>query len=570
MSGKEFPTQYFLGLVVRLLDTVQYKDVNYTHEQRVANLQYAYSKAAMHFARPHVQEGLKVKPKKLEAALRTITGMVVYCWINASQELMAALTIHYTYTLLLDDNGDDPEPAMRNFFGDMMAGKEQKHQWWKLVNNHLPNVLQHYGPFCSLNIYRSTVDFDPSLSSLANNLRPPVFEGCWIEQYAFQGYRGSEDYPDFLRRLNGLGHAVGTSIWLAAQFDEKALFREITTAVAMMENWMVWVNDLISYYKEFDDPRDQTSFVNNYCHVSDLTLDEGLEKLIKNTLRVTEQIVKVFGEKDPSVRDTLTKFMHGYITWHLCDKRYRIAEIYDSALDDETGRKFRHYFDEANKVGQVDPSEWTEPTFLSLAQEQEKLKLKVEDKMEGLSERCINDDCLEVNGPHVAVEAERCRESLNCVYVLLNSSKSLISERGDGPSNRGLRTSKSECIQPNGGGMQPADALVPVISCNPVTASSDVDSLVFKEQRQANVPKKFAQCRLPRDDRGSVTELPARAQSPAREPKFCGNNFQAAITDLTLRLTFSRPLAGRESDQPFHPSVAEDGRGNTSLNIAGH
>lgn len=39
--------------------------------------------------------------------------------------------------------------------------------------------------------------------------------------------------------MNGLGHAVGASIWPAEMFDEKKLFLEITTAICMMENWMV-------------------------------------------------------------------------------------------------------------------------------------------------------------------------------------------------------------------------------------------------------------------------------------------------------------------------------------------
>jgi trichodiene synthase len=158
MVKKSFPTRPFVDTVVRLLDTIKHKDTNYTHEQRVQNLHYAYTKAASHFAQPHVQAGIKVKPRKLQAALQTITGMVVYCWVNASQELMAALTIHYTYTLILDDSEDDPALAMGSFFNDMMNGQPQKHPWWKLVNEHFPQVLKHYGPFCGLNIYRSTVD----------------------------------------------------------------------------------------------------------------------------------------------------------------------------------------------------------------------------------------------------------------------------------------------------------------------------------------------------------------------------------------------------------------------------
>ncbi|KAJ5584760.1 uncharacterized protein N7459_004560 [Penicillium hispanicum] len=159
--------------------------------------------------------------------------------------------------------------------------------------------------------------------------------------------------------MNGLGHAVGALIWPAEMFDEKTLFKEITTAICMMENWMVWVNDLISFYKEFDDPRDQTSLINNYCHVEGLSVTAALEKLTRNTLRVNEQIVSVFKDKDPRLVDTLTRFMHGYVTWHLCDNRYRINEIYEQAGEgDELGRKFRSYYEEANRVGRVDPKEW--------------------------------------------------------------------------------------------------------------------------------------------------------------------------------------------------------------------
>ena len=153
-----FPTEYFLGTAVRLLEYVKYRDSNYTREQRVENLKYAYDKAAAHFAQERVQRLLKVNPKRLEASLRTIVGMTVYSWAKVSKELMADLSIHYTYTLVLDDSEDDPHPQMLTFFDDLQGGQQQKHPWWVLVNEHFPNVLRHFGPFCSLNLIRSTLD----------------------------------------------------------------------------------------------------------------------------------------------------------------------------------------------------------------------------------------------------------------------------------------------------------------------------------------------------------------------------------------------------------------------------
>lgn len=158
MSDQAFPIDYYLETLVRLLDTIEYRDNNYDRSERVKNLQYAYSETAKHFAQPLQQETLKVSPERLQAALSTIVAMVVYCWTKVSREVMAALSIHYTYTLLLDDSSDDPHPQMASFFEDLVHGRQQKHPWWRLVNGHLPEVLKHYGSFCAFNIIRSTFD----------------------------------------------------------------------------------------------------------------------------------------------------------------------------------------------------------------------------------------------------------------------------------------------------------------------------------------------------------------------------------------------------------------------------
>lgn len=158
MTDQAFPIDYFMDTVVRVLDIIKYRDNNYDRDERVKNLQYAYTEAAKHFAQPLQQETLKVNPKRLEAALRTIVGMVVYCWTKVSPELMAALSIHYTYTLLLDDSSNDPHPEMPSFFEDLIHGRQQKHPWWRLVNGHFPRVLHHYGSFCAFNLIRSTFD----------------------------------------------------------------------------------------------------------------------------------------------------------------------------------------------------------------------------------------------------------------------------------------------------------------------------------------------------------------------------------------------------------------------------
>jgi trichodiene synthase len=111
--------------------------------------------------------------------------------------------------------------------------------------------------------------------------------------------------------MNGLGHCVGASIFPKEQFDEKKQFAEITSAIAQMENWMVFVNDLLSFFKEWDEPRDQASLVNNYAKCDRSSLNEALEKLTRDCIRDSEQIVEVFADKDESIKESLTLFCQG-------------------------------------------------------------------------------------------------------------------------------------------------------------------------------------------------------------------------------------------------------------------
>lgn len=74
---------------------------------------------------------------------------------------------------------------------------------------------------------------------------------------------------------------------------------------------MVFVNDLLSFFKEWDEPRDQASLVNNYANCDQSSLFEALEKLTSDCIRSSRQIVEVFSDKHESVKETLRLFCQG-------------------------------------------------------------------------------------------------------------------------------------------------------------------------------------------------------------------------------------------------------------------
>lgn len=341
MNHSDFPLDLYVGALVRFLDSIEYHDDNYHHHERLEKLQYVYSETAKHFAQPLQRETLKVHPKRLAAMMRTSVQYTVYSFVKLSLPAMVGLGIANVYISVLDD---DPHPDLESFSEALLHGNQQKHSFWRLMNDHLSDFLQHYGTFCGLTIMRSVFDF---------------FQGCWIETHNFQGFPGSDYYPLFLRRLVGLGGMYGGSLFPAENFDEKALFEEITIAIAQMEPMIDFINDLISFYKEFDDSRDQVSLVTNYCQVEGITLREAFDRLTADTIHSVERLRAIFdGGKTPAVKDSIHAFVQGYVTFHLCNERYRVREVYERSGETHHGTRFRHYYEAATRVGLFDLGEW--------------------------------------------------------------------------------------------------------------------------------------------------------------------------------------------------------------------
>lgn len=168
--------------------------------------------------------------------MRTSVQLVVSCWVKVSPQVMVAISISFVYIILLDDSNIDPGPDMGSFSQDLLEGNQQKHPFWRLMNDHLSNFLKHYGSFCELTIIRSTFDY---------------FQGCWIEIHNFQGFPSSHYYSLFLRRVNCLGGICGGSLFPAEDFDERALFKKVISTIPQIELMAAFVNDLVSFDKGF-------------------------------------------------------------------------------------------------------------------------------------------------------------------------------------------------------------------------------------------------------------------------------------------------------------------------------
>lgn len=156
---QSFPLKSYLAVQVRFLDAIQYCDTSYSRQDRLALLRDVYSKTAQHFACPEQRASLNsVSDRQLDVIMRTSVQVSVYCWIKLTPQELTALSIYWVYIVTLDDSNDNPHDGMSSFFGDLVHGKPQRHGFWRAMNHYLPDLLVHYGPFCSFNIIRSTLD----------------------------------------------------------------------------------------------------------------------------------------------------------------------------------------------------------------------------------------------------------------------------------------------------------------------------------------------------------------------------------------------------------------------------
>jgi len=360
MTSSQFPFNEYITALAKFLDTIDYQDDNFSHEQRVESLQYVYYRTAKHFDEPVEKAALNVSAKRLQAVMRTSTLVTVYCWAKCPLNVMVAVSVYFAYIIMLDDSSDIPSVQMTTFCDDLIKGKPQKHPFWQRMNAHLTTLLRYYGGFCAMTIFRSTLDF---------------FQGCWIEQNNFGGFPGSSYFPHFLRRLNGLGGISSATLFPSSEFDEDLVFEEIVTAVAQIEPQLTLCNDLISLYKEYDSPRDQINLVSNLVHCNGISWEVAFEQLTHDAILYCEQVGDVFKGKCPKVEGTIRSFVQGYVTWHLCDPRFRMAEVYQQAGQSEADMKFRRFYEKATSIGVIDFKLWASPSGLNsnhMDEEQEK------------------------------------------------------------------------------------------------------------------------------------------------------------------------------------------------------
>lgn len=341
----EISAKRYVDLIVEFLERVGYDEPEGSRQERAQSLRYVFRGTMEHFTRPCMRD-VTADYGYLTSVVRTITRMTVFGWGSIPLHAMVPLNIYFTYVILEDDPKDDPLRGhpylMESFVLDLLRGEEQLHPRYRALFSFFPDLLRCYGKFQQLTMLKSTLE---------------LIQGFWIERRRFGGFPGSNEYPMFLRRLNGLGDFSGASLFPVAQFDEDQQFDCIVTVIAQVEPVVALVNDLFSFYKEAS--AEETCLVNSICSTEGVGSEQVLRRVVDHSVRAVRKLREVIEiRQSPGVTKTVNDFIRGYIRWHLCDERYRMSELDVQCGDEGTNavkfQRFRQIACRAGCVGTVD------------------------------------------------------------------------------------------------------------------------------------------------------------------------------------------------------------------------
>lgn len=166
---------------------------------------------------------------------------------------------------------------------------------------------------------------------------------------------------------------MGASLFPGSPAREQELMKHITSVIPHLEYWEVYVNDVMSFYKEFDCVDDQAILVRNYVRCGpQASIEEGLDRVASDAIARSEILCRVFADNkdmEPHVAATVEAFCQGYITWHLSEPRYRLRELGERAGDSAAARRFREYLG-AGAQACVDAEHWAFPSVATMVEAQ--------------------------------------------------------------------------------------------------------------------------------------------------------------------------------------------------------
>ncbi|EMD31538.1 terpene cyclase [Gelatoporia subvermispora B] len=160
-------------------------------------------------------------------------------------------------------------------------------------------------------------------------------DGCILENTSNEPIVSSQ-FIEYRRFKTGISDAFGCFPWELAQFPDENQFIQIIPDSGMLTvsffrrdaaMYTNYANDIMSFYKEVLEG-ETGNYVQDRALVSGKTSLEALNDVIEDTIVIVERVGRILGEG--KARDAWESYVAGYISYHVNNPRYRLADIIET------------------------------------------------------------------------------------------------------------------------------------------------------------------------------------------------------------------------------------------------
>ncbi|KAJ5720942.1 uncharacterized protein N7483_008876 [Penicillium malachiteum] len=269
------------------------------------------SEMTLHF----IEEGFSEKfICRLRPVLEASAGIAMTTFYHASLEVQKIVGIYTAYAIFIDDQAKELEHDLKQFSLNLLSGKPQNNKVLQSYAQFLTGMHDIFGQFGGDMIIKDTIQFISAcyfeLKLDTNNLSFP---------------RDAPDFPNYIRIKTGVAEAYAFMVFPECLFPEEHYLGTYLPMISYLQAYLNSANDIMSSYKEAFEEED-CNFVDNSAKALGVTRIQALRKVCADTVELVGRL-RCLSSANSGLCATVESFIHGYVMYHLCQRRYRLEEL---------------------------------------------------------------------------------------------------------------------------------------------------------------------------------------------------------------------------------------------------
>ncbi|KII93611.1 hypothetical protein PLICRDRAFT_49644 [Plicaturopsis crispa FD-325 SS-3] len=165
--------------------------------------------------------------------------------------------------------------------------------------------------------------FERLPASIMVNTLLSFVTACFLERetQGMQLHPSGLSYAGWARTMSGAAESIALSA-----FPRELPLHWYIQAVPDITSFINAMNDTMSFYKEELEEGDSLNYVSSIAKYRNITKLEALRLVADKAVAHHAAVVRILSPH-PEAADAFRSFSRGYVTWHTCEKRYKLHEL---------------------------------------------------------------------------------------------------------------------------------------------------------------------------------------------------------------------------------------------------